>query len=396
MASFVTPKKNAEYICYVSLRSQADTKLFQANPTIAAGDFKVSTDGGALGNLATLPTVTPASGRMVKITLSASEMNGDNVTVVCVDAAGAEWCDLTLNIQTSARQVDDLMFPTVSGRSADVAVTGEMGLDFNNVLSTSLITLHSLTVAGATTLTGAVSFGSTWGVTGAITFSATWTGNLTGTASGNATAAQGANLDAPISSRMASYSQPAGFLAASFPTDPADQSLIIAATDAVMARLGAPAGASLSADIAAIEAQTDDIGALGAGLSAIPWNPAWDAEVQSEVADAVDAAMPSSPTSGSINDRLKNADLRGSRVVARCTVGSASTTTSVVTSACSPSGAAADQFKGRIIVFDTDTATAALRGQATDITASSNSATPTLTVTALTTAPASSDTFTIL
>jgi hypothetical protein len=35
----------------------------------------------------------------------------------------------------------------------------------------------------------------------------------------------------------------------------------------------------------AIEAQTDDIGAAGAGLSAIPWNSAWDVEVQSEVND---------------------------------------------------------------------------------------------------------------
>lgn len=55
------------------------------------------------------------------------------------------------------------------------------------------------------------------------------------------------------------------------------------------ARLGAPAGASVSADIAAIEAQTDDIGAAGAGLSAVPWNAAWDAEVQSEVQDAIEA-----------------------------------------------------------------------------------------------------------
>ena len=53
------------------------------------------------------------------------------------------------------------------------------------------------------------------------------------------------------------------------------------------ARLGAPAGASVSADIAAIESQTDDIGVAGAGLSAIPWNAAWDAEVQSEVNDAL-------------------------------------------------------------------------------------------------------------
>jgi hypothetical protein len=59
------------------------------------------------------------------------------------------------------------------------------------------------------------------------------------------------------------------------------------------ARLGAPAGASVSADIAAIEAQTDDIGAAGAGLTALPWNAAWDAEVQSEVTDALVAMFTS-------------------------------------------------------------------------------------------------------
>ena len=57
----------------------------------------------------------------------------------------------------------------------------------------------------------------------------------------------------------------------------------------IPATLGTPAGASLAADIAAIEAQTDDIGAAGAGLTAVPWNAAWDAEVQSEVQDAIEA-----------------------------------------------------------------------------------------------------------
>lgn len=84
------------------------------------------------------------------------------------------------------------------------------------------------------------------------------------------------------------------------------------------------------------------------------------------------------------------------RTTLRGTVGSASTTTSIVTSAMSPATTAADQLKGRIVVFDHNTTTAALRGQATDITASSASSTPTLTVTALTTAPASTDTFTIV
>jgi hypothetical protein len=58
------------------------------------------------------------------------------------------------------------------------------------------------------------------------------------------------------------------------------------------ARLGAPAGVSIAADLVAIEAQTDDIGAAGVGLTAVPWNSTWDAEVQSEVADALAAYDP--------------------------------------------------------------------------------------------------------
>lgn len=90
------------------------------------------------------------------------------------------------------------------------------------------------------------------------------------------------------------------------------------------------------------------------------------------------------------------ADVRGERTVCRGTVTTGASTTSIPTSALTPAGAAADQFKGRIIIFDIDTTTAALRGQATDITASSNSSTPTFTVTALTSTPASGDTFTIV
>jgi hypothetical protein len=108
MATYVPPKKGVEYITYIALTSQADTKKFQVNPTIAAGDFKISIDGGALANLTTLPSVAPASSVWVKITLSTDEMNGDNIQVQCIDAAGAEWADYALNIPTSARQIDDL------------------------------------------------------------------------------------------------------------------------------------------------------------------------------------------------------------------------------------------------------------------------------------------------
>ena len=91
------------------------------------------------------------------------------------------------------------------------------------------------------------------------------------------------------------------------PSDPADQSLIIVATDAVMARLGAPAGLSMSADLAAVKLETGTtlpaqiaalnnlssaqvVSALGSGTwaTALPWNAAWDSEVQSEVQDAIE------------------------------------------------------------------------------------------------------------
>jgi len=107
------PKKNQAFILYTSLVSQSNPFIMQANPTLAAGDLKVSIDGGALNNLATLPTVTPAAGKMVKISLSATEMNGTNITVVCSDASGAEWQDQTINILTSVRDIDDVL-PTSS------------------------------------------------------------------------------------------------------------------------------------------------------------------------------------------------------------------------------------------------------------------------------------------
>jgi hypothetical protein len=81
------------------------------------------------------------------------------------------------------------------------------------------------------------------------------------------------------------------------------------------------------------------------------------------------------------------------KVLVRGVVTTGATTTSIPTSSLTPSAGVADQFKGRIVVFDANTTTANLRGQATDITA--NTSGGTLTVTALTTAPASGDVFTI-
>lgn len=80
-------------------------------------------------------------------------------------------------------------------------------------------------------------------------------------------------------------------------------------------------------------------------------------------------------------------------IVVRGVCNTGATTTSIPTSALTPAAAVTDQFKGRIVVFEADTATANLRGQATDITAST--AGGTLTVSALSTACVPGDTFMI-
>lgn len=120
MPSYVPCKKNDANGCifYVSLVSQANTKVMQANPTLAAGDVKIAVDDAAPGNLGTLPVVDADFTKRVKVTLSQGETNGDNLTIIFSDAAGAEWCDLTINIQTSAQTFDVVLDAAVSTRAA--------------------------------------------------------------------------------------------------------------------------------------------------------------------------------------------------------------------------------------------------------------------------------------
>lgn len=178
------PKKNVAFDFDVSLVDSANRPQFRANPTLAAGDVKVSTNNGAFANLATLPVVSPAAGRNVRVSLSASEMNGDRVCIQFVDAAGAEWDDLIVEINTSANTVEDVIAdtddiqtripaalvsgrmdssvgayqtgltplqPTVAGRTLDVSAGGEAGLDWANIGSpTTVVGLSGTTVKTAT------------------------------------------------------------------------------------------------------------------------------------------------------------------------------------------------------------------------------------------------------
>ena len=112
MATYIPAKKNTAYITYVGLVSKANASILQANPTLANGDVKLAIDdafpvqieagGGAL------PVVDADFTKRVKVTLTSAQMNGDNISIIFSDAAGDEWCDLIVNIQTAANQIDDI------------------------------------------------------------------------------------------------------------------------------------------------------------------------------------------------------------------------------------------------------------------------------------------------
>jgi hypothetical protein len=74
----------------ISLLSRADGQVL-LNPTIGGADVLISTDGGALNVLNTLPAVTPANSGIVEVNLTSAEVGSDHFTVIFSDFTGAEW-----------------------------------------------------------------------------------------------------------------------------------------------------------------------------------------------------------------------------------------------------------------------------------------------------------------
>lgn len=140
------------------------------------------------------------------------------------------------------------------------------------------------------------------------------------------------------------------------------------------ARLGAPAGASIAADILTANNKVSGLTFTSAGKV--------DSNILAINGDATSAANVAKTT----------------RAIGRGTCTTAgSSTTLIATSAFTPVGVAAntDQFAGRVITFDADTTTTKLRGQSTIISSSSAAAAPVFTVTAITIAPVDGDTFSV-
>jgi len=166
------------------------------------------------------------------------------------------------------------------------------------------------------------------------------------------------------------------------PADPADASVVAGLIAGLDAKLDTIDN-FLDTEIADLPTNAE----LTAALADLPTNT----ELATALGTADDAVLAQIALVKAVTDQL--AQSAKTIVEATCDVGS--TPTSIVASAISPASGVNDQFKGRIVIFTEDTTTVALRGQATDITNYVH-ATLTLTVTALTTAPAENDTFVIL
>jgi hypothetical protein len=98
----------------------------QGSPTIASGDWKISKDGAAFANLATLPDAEPDSTNQLRIQLSESELDADWVTIMGVDqTTDKEWEDFCITIRLKGATVK---VATDAGNSATAFKITTFGL----------------------------------------------------------------------------------------------------------------------------------------------------------------------------------------------------------------------------------------------------------------------------
>ena len=116
------------YTFTVSLFAQDGGELL-TDPTLGRADVRVSTDGGALAQLANTPTVTPADSGIVEVNLTADEVGEGHFTVKFVDAVGNEWEALVYHESVSAASSNGVSLGPVVGTVGDGSgVTGIMGV----------------------------------------------------------------------------------------------------------------------------------------------------------------------------------------------------------------------------------------------------------------------------
>lgn len=223
----------------------------------------LSKDGGAFASIS--PTVTERTSGWYNVALTASHTDTLGDSVVRATATGADASERALNVVANVEKDSydivahasygnaQLVRSTTPGNALDVSATGEAGLDFNNIKDAAgAKTLANITVPVVTTLTDAP-FDSS-GITTLLSRIASALTITTGKVDVNdktgfslSSAGVQAIWDA-ITSGLTTVGSIGKKLA--------DWVIGTAQTGDSYARLGAPAGASVSADVAAIKSDT--------------------------------------------------------------------------------------------------------------------------------------------
>lgn len=211
-------------------------------------------------------------------------------------------------------QFADARFSVASAKRLVISVTGATNLlDADYEIQLTQVNVYDSVRGGMTALPNAVP-GASGGVfiagTNAATtvttsFTTTFTGNLTGSV-GSVTGLTASNLDTTVSSRMASYTQPTGFLAATFPGTVASSTNITAATGVVLSGV-THTGAVIPTvtTLTGHTPQTGDsfarIGAAGVGLTSVALAAATsDAVIAGAVWNAATVTYGSAGTYGAL------------------------------------------------------------------------------------------------
>ncbi len=159
-----------------------------------------------------------------------------------------------------------------AGNTLDVTTTGAAGIDWGNVENpTTSVDLSATSINLVDTATA---------VTNQVTADVT-------AVSGDATAANNLELDYDGTGYNKSNSTIGTCTTNTDMRGTDSAALASVCTEARLSELDEATAGKMANQVDEIRTDTGEIGAAGAGLTAVPWNAAWDAEVQSEVNDGL-------------------------------------------------------------------------------------------------------------
>lgn len=215
--------------CIASFSLRKDSAL---KPTVAARTLDVSAGGEAGIDWANIGSPTTA------VNLSGTNIDPDQVVASVTGAVGSVTGNVGGNVTGSVGSVATGGI-TATSIAADAIGASELAADAVTEIATGVWAAAARTLTAGTNIVLAKGTG----VTGFNDLDAAGVRGAVGLAA--------ANLDTQLAAIDTKTTN--------LPSDPADQSLIIAATNSIAALIGTPAGVSLAADVASVQSDTNDL-----------------------------------------------------------------------------------------------------------------------------------------